>query len=881
MNTNFRTRNLAFVVVVLSLMLLLGTSAFAQQAPAAGTTIGNQASATYTDGSAVQRTATSNLVVTTVQQVAAFTLTANNAKTATPGAQVIYSHTLTNTGNGADTFTIGLAAAGGFTHTNIAVYLDANNDGIPDNAVNLVGTGTVPLAAGASVHLLVVGTVPVSATSGQTGTLSIIASSVFDNTVTPVTDVDTTTVTGNAVVNLTKSLSATSGASPSGPYTVTLTYTNNGNATATAVNIVDALPAGMTYVAGSGLWSVTGATALTDATGDVQPAAGSPNINYSYATGTITAIINSIPAQTSGTLTFKVNIASGLAPGAINNIATIAYNDGSASVGPFNSNIATFTVNQTPGVTITDTGSSATGDSDNSVNGVQLVASATQGATVSFTNVVKNTGNGTDTFNIALSGSTFPAGTTFVMYKSDGVTPLTDSNADGVADTGPLATNATYNVVIKATLPANASGGGPYNVTATATSTFSSGTTATVIERLTTITANTVDLTNNSPAGTGVPGNGIFPTGEASAQVTNTVNPGATTVFTLYVNNTSATADSYDMLVSTSTTFSGNTLPAGWTIAFQNSTGSDCSTLGSTITNTGVVNAASNKLVCAVITVPAGFAAGPQQIYFRALSSTSNAFDVLHDAVTVNTVHSVTLTPNNTGQIFPGGSVVYVHTLKNNGNVAETVTFTGSFVADSQSLWSSTFYNDSTGTLAGQLDAGDTAVTTSTTISLNPGDSKVMLVKVIAPPSAAAGAADTTTVTATYNAGGSTATANDQSTVIAGDLRLSKLQATSSGCNGTPDAAFSSGTLQAKPLACVVYQITAQNQGTANVTSVVVNDATPTNTTYFDNSGGFKAATTVGTVTNPTSGSAGTITATIGTLTPGQSAVVTFMVKIN
>jgi len=38
----------------------------------------------------------------------------------------------------------------------------------------------------------------------------------------------------------------------------------------------------------------TGATVLTDATGDVQPAAGSPHIDYSVTGNTITAIVNQV-----------------------------------------------------------------------------------------------------------------------------------------------------------------------------------------------------------------------------------------------------------------------------------------------------------------------------------------------------------------------------------------------------------------------------------------------------------------------------------------------------------------------------------------------------------------------------------------------------------
>ena len=55
------------------LSLAVGAGLFAatlaSAAPPAGTVIGNQAAATYTDASAVSRTATSNTVTTVVQQV--------------------------------------------------------------------------------------------------------------------------------------------------------------------------------------------------------------------------------------------------------------------------------------------------------------------------------------------------------------------------------------------------------------------------------------------------------------------------------------------------------------------------------------------------------------------------------------------------------------------------------------------------------------------------------------------------------------------------------------------------------------------------------------------------------------------------------------------
>ncbi|HKF22783.1 MAG TPA: hypothetical protein VKE93_14525 [Candidatus Angelobacter sp.] len=877
-----RTRSLFLLAITFMMVAAFLTPATAPAQTAAGTAIGNQASATYTDSSSVSRTATSNVVTTIVQQVASLTLTANGAKTASPGSPVFYPHTLTNTGNGSDSFTLTLAPAqsGAFTLTGTHIYLDANGDGIPDNFTDLTGTQvTVAPGAANAFKFVITGTVPPGATAGQTNNFSVTATSVFDNT-KAASDTDTTTVTNNAVINLNKVISSNSGASPSGPYTVTLTYTNSGNNTATTVNIGDALPAGMTYVAGSGRWSVTGATVLTDATGDVQPAAGSPHIDYSVTANTVTAIIDQVAPGVSGQITFQVNIASGQAPGIINNTGTISYNDGSGTTVNGSSNTFAFTVRQSASVTISDTGVAAN-DNDGTINGIDTINSAAQGATVTFTDVVTNTGNGTDSFDITIPSNTFPAGTVFTLYKSDGVTPLIDTTGNGVPDTGPLAAGASYTVIVKAALPAGAIGG-PFNATVTATSTvvgaINAGANASMTDRLVAITASTVDLTNNAALGQpGVLGTGPGP--EASAVVTNSTNPGTSTTFTLYVNNTSgaSVADTYDLLASSTTTFgSSSTLPAGWSVTFRLSLGTDCTAanLGSVVSNTGVINGGASKLVCAIISVPNGYAAGAQAVYFQSKSPTSGALDQIHDQVTVNTIHSVTLTPNGSGQIFPGGSVVYTHSLTNNGNVSEAITFTNPITSDNQAGWSSVLYQDTNSN--GVLDAADQAVSTATTFTLNAGQSVTMFVKVTAPSGAAVGAIDTTTARAGYNA--TFATAQDQTTVIAGELRLVKQQALDAGCTGVGGAFTQSNiTAGAVPGACVIYQITATNAGTNNITSVVVSDATPAFTVYRNVP---PASTTVGTISAPANGTAGTISATVGTLTPGQSAVVIFAVKI-
>src|SRR3984893_6817198 len=265
-------------------LVLVAFSAAEATPPPAGTSIGNQASATYTDASGVSHTITSNVVQTTVQQVASLTLTQNGAQNATAGSVAYYPHTLTNTGNGSDTFNLTSANSGGFTLSTVQIYAD-NGSGQPTGPPI---TSTDLLNSGATFRFIVAATLPGTATAGQTNALTVTGTSVFDATKTAA-NTDTTTVTNNAVVSVTKAVSAASGAAGSGPYTYTLTYTNTGNSTATAVALSDAIPAGMTYVANSGRWSVTGATALSDSGGSSGSAPNTITSTYTAGSNTFAA----------------------------------------------------------------------------------------------------------------------------------------------------------------------------------------------------------------------------------------------------------------------------------------------------------------------------------------------------------------------------------------------------------------------------------------------------------------------------------------------------------------------------------------------------------------------------------------------------------------
>jgi uncharacterized repeat protein (TIGR01451 family) len=854
---------LGLTLAALVLAACAGFGAVALAAPPAGTTIGNQATATYQDAAANSYTVSSNSVTTVVQQVAGLTLTANNVRIAAPGGQAVFPHVLTNTGNGPDSFTLSAANQGGddFDLTGLVLYVDADGNGVPDNFTPVTTTG--PLAAGATYRFVAVGSVPGTRVSGDLSQVSVNAVSVFDGAQTAL-NTDVVSVSSNAVISVTKAISAPNGSSPSGPYTYTLTYTNSGNAIAGSVRLTDLVPAGMTYVPGSARWSTTGATVLSDIDSTDTHGAGANTIRWDYnvaTAGAVTAIVNQVPPGQTGSVTFNVNVNSGLAPQIIGNIARYAYFDGAGNAGPFFSNSAPFTVNQSAALTFTG----------------QTVPSALQGSTVSFSNTLQNTGNGSDVFDISTGGNTFPAGSIVQLFQSDGVTPLTDSNGNLTPDVGPLAPGAITLVILKVTLPASATGG-PYQVQKTATSATTPATTATATDVLTAITANTVDVTNNSPL-PGAPGAGTGP--EVAFVDRQTVNPGSTARFTLYVNNTSTQPDAYDLAASTVSTLVPISVPAGWTVTFRDGS-------NAVITSTGPIAGGGNKLVFADVSVPAGFATGNTEFYFRARSPVSNAQDVIHDQVGVNELRSLSLTPNNTAQVLPGGFVVYTHTLANNGNVNEgsgvgsTVTLTR---ADNQPSWSSALYWDTNG--SGTFDAGDQPLSTLAGMGgLAPGASLRVFVQVFAPAGAPLGTLNTTSISATTANVGYTsavpaaALAQDATTVINGQVTIVKRQALDVACDGTEDAPFTTLNLAAGavPNACIRYEIVVTNTGTTPVNSVVINDATPSDTQSSNSASAFASQ---GTIVVPANGATGAITANLGTLAPGASATIRFSVRIN
>lgn len=885
MKSTSSTRRASFALakrwsgVAVIAMGVLFSAHIVNAAPPAGTPIGNQATASYLDPNGNVQLATSNPVVTTVQQVGSLTLDASGTQTAGAGATLYVAHTLTNTGNGSDQFTIAVTENNAGTapdFTRIEVYRDPGT-GMPDGTTPLcsittpTGTCTVPaqtVAGNGGTFKFVVGySIPPTATIGTwpnnvaTVTAAAVASAV-PYTVASVTNTDTINLTDQAAFAVTKSISQPAVAAgtavawpnplasgPRGSRTIfTFSYINNGNSPGTFY-IADALPAGFTYVPNSAVWSSAPGTYLDDAAG----AETVPGIEFEAVGQNVRARIATVNPSSAGSLSIVVDVTSGAAIGVTQTSNTALYSPltcaattiaTSGVCATATTNAAAFTVLAQYDVAF---GMSPTPATDtipgtpNSSNDTVTRPDVVPGGSVRFTQVVQNTGNGTDTFNLSVTGAgatgtAFPAGTTFSWFQSDGVTPLLDYNNDGIIDTGTMAPGALRTIVLQATVPSSTLvGSGPYSVTARATSASDTSQFDAVQDVVTVVIGALVDLTNTA-AGTGSGGvaNGdLGPGPSPSPTIVTSGTSGFVTSIEIFVKNNDTAANSYTLSASQQPSFPG-TLPAGYTVIFSSSA---CAS-PTPVTTIGPLAPGAQTSVFACVSIPLSASAGQQSLYFQARSTAPSATtggvltDTLHDAVNVvvAAVKRFTVSPDNTGQASSGGTVVYAHTITNTGNQT-----CGAFNIAASGNWSTALYLDVNGD--GAIDGGDTLLTGSplTLPALAGGASQKVLVRVFVPGGLSAGAQDVTTVTVSDPTSacplaGSNPT--DITSVVTGQVRLAKKQAADVTCDGIADTGFTADPLTLRPGQCLLYEVIATNQGLAPVNNVSISDAVPPNTNY-------------------------------------------------
>jgi uncharacterized repeat protein (TIGR01451 family) len=594
----------------------------------AGTDIKNKATVTYEDANGNSYSAQSNEAVVTVAEVYAGTLENDGNKSGAPGETVYFSHTLKNTGNATDTFTLdglnGAGAAGSYQ-----VFIDANGNGQPDAGENAATSVTVD--AGDQVELILAVPVPSGTAAGATIDGTLLARStrgdgtfdgkatdgglVLDNSTPPGgadsggydsdddgtndgndTNTDQVTVTTDAVLVTTKSASVDTDSST---ITYTLTVKNNGGRAAADVDIFDAIPTNSTFVE---IKSVNGLLGSNEDTyqdsANTVPAPtlpGDATTIYTPATPTTPAKLATID-ENGVDLNGNGADDSGI-PGilltdkslGVNTTVSVVYTvrfDRTAPAGTpikntfaaqgdldgdgaaddvVSSNTVTTVIGQTYAVDASDTNIAP----DTNVDDVFNVASAASGAVVDFKHTITNNGNGDDAFELSIdtAGSTFPAGTTYSFWNAAGTVQITDTNGDGNPDTGSLAPGAAnaLNITVKADLPADINGAvAPYSYTLTATSAGKNDESDDTQGVLTAITDARVDIANSATA------SGL---GDSDSLTPENADPNTGTPTT---TNSAAAGEttSFSLFVANesgnpqSYTL-GSTLPSGWTVVFK------------------------------------------------------------------------------------------------------------------------------------------------------------------------------------------------------------------------------------------------------------------------------------------------------------------------
>lgn len=207
--------------------------------------------------------------------------------------------------------------------------------------------------------------------------------------------------------------------------------------------------------------------------------------------------------------TTTLTLAGGTPPGTvISNQATVDYTDANGNPLQALSNVVTTTVTQQASVIV---------DPDRASN-------ADPGDVVYYAHVVTNASNAADTINLTASSS---QGWVLAIYHDVGIIGAYEPGIDlPVTDTGVLAVDATFNILVSVSVPAATASGAVDVTTVTGTSVYDNGV-SDIATDTTTVTAPTLSVVKSVlPAGPQPPGTVLTYT----IVVTNNGNAQANTV---------------------------------------------------------------------------------------------------------------------------------------------------------------------------------------------------------------------------------------------------------------------------------------------------------------------------------------------------------------
>ncbi len=344
-NTAHRSTLSSMTILMILLMLWCWCAGMSDASAApvpAGTAIDNIAKSFYVDStSKLPVTLTSQRLHTVVQPQEALSLTNNQNLFRTVGAPVVLAHRLTNNGNFTSSYTIKLSTVGGssFSLINLNLINDQDGTGIPEQGEAVIPNGgTVTLAPGASISILISGNVPATNLAlGLSTQLLLTATSQAQNVT--VSNTDTVTVANGASLVVNKSAS-TATPLPGGSITYNLQVINNGNMaaapatvtvngnTAALVLLRDNIPANTIFSSIVANGSSGTATVLYHKLGDPS----GQYVTIAPAPANIDGVAWAVPSLASGAKlsgSFSVTVLAN-ASGSINNTAYADYVDTSA-----------------------------------------------------------------------------------------------------------------------------------------------------------------------------------------------------------------------------------------------------------------------------------------------------------------------------------------------------------------------------------------------------------------------------------------------------------------------------------------------------------------------------------------------------------------------
>lgn len=859
--------------------------------PAPGSYISNIASGDYADETGNILIVNSNPVSLEVQKILALTLVQNQQQQGTAGGQVNFPHVLTNTGNTLDTYKLSLIQPKGddFDLKDVQIYADRDQNGIPDDQIDLLTSNTsVALKAGESLSVVVVGNIPLTVATAQKSIFELKATSQTTNSLLASVN-DTVIVVDDAVISVLKAQDKSQG-NVTDVITYTLTYRNNGTDTA-KLTITDVLDDSLQYIAQSAQWNQS-SVKLTDA--DDTENTVNVGIKYQLDNKTIKAEIASVPPLSSGVLTFQVNVKNADKTKIPNTAKYIYIGNKSTASYSLDSNTVHYTLAPSLGVVLNNKSSSSSniGDDDNLVTKNELKP----GQEVLFKNYVWNTGNITDVYNLSYTLSNLPACAQVRLYGKDGKTLLTDTNGDGVVDTGSLATGAVKEIqvgVLASTSCNTEISNITVDVKATSvTSSDISDPTRNVITKLVASSSES-DLYNSNKSGQGVNGGiGEIDNG-GEAWLKGTVIDGKV-VFPLVAENKSTQSNNYNLFASFAAIDPKNisvVTASGFTVKFYEGDAT-CTTLGQQITNTGTVAAGKTKNYCAVIQVDSSQQNFKKPIWFAIQSPVNQQADVIKDEIDSSVVRQLILTNDQQGQVSVGGSLVYVHTLKNTGTVMEgsasgsVVKFKVTSLKQDDGFIYSLYYDANND---GKLDAADKFIDANTTLNTLtssvgiPSQKSIqLLLKVSSSETVLQGTSSVAEIIVEAGDYQGITLADikntDVTTVGTINMQLTKYQSVLDCAEPLDQAkvsalAFSTQALAVEPGHCVVYKLNLLNKGISTVNAVQFIDVVPAYTTLH------KGPLLLPAGTNQSSGEK--ISGAVGSLAPGAEANMYFMIRVN